>query len=94
MGAAVKLLPCDCEVMCSSLENNLLQKCRKILHTQDTKWSDPSRDLVQTRAMYTGLPFNVRVPKNCVLKLKENKSLKFLASLRRKIAKLYSQAFG
>jgi hypothetical protein len=30
--AAVKLLPCDYEVMDSSHENNLLQKCRKMLH--------------------------------------------------------------
>jgi hypothetical protein len=32
-GATVKLLPCDHEVMGSSPENNLLQKCRERLHT-------------------------------------------------------------
>jgi hypothetical protein len=32
-GAAVKLLPCDHEVMGSSPGNSLLQKCRKRLHT-------------------------------------------------------------
>jgi hypothetical protein len=30
-GAVVKLLPFDHEVMCSSPENNLLQKCREMM---------------------------------------------------------------
>jgi hypothetical protein len=38
-GAAVKLLPCDHEVMGSSPENSLLHKCRGMLCTYDPKWS-------------------------------------------------------
>jgi hypothetical protein len=33
LGAAVKLLPCDHEVMGSSPGNSLLQKCWERLHT-------------------------------------------------------------
>jgi hypothetical protein len=31
-GTAVKLLPCDHEVMCSSPGNSLLQICREMIH--------------------------------------------------------------
>jgi hypothetical protein len=43
-GAAVKLLPCDQEVMGSNPEISLLQKCKERLRTSDSKWSDSSPD--------------------------------------------------
>ena len=57
LGAVVKLLPCDHEVMGSSPENSLLQKCRERLRTIDPKWSDPSLDPAQAGATCTRLPF-------------------------------------
>ena len=56
LGAAVKLLPCDHEVMGSSPGNSLLQKCRERLRTLDPKWLDPSLDPAQAGATCTGLP--------------------------------------
>jgi hypothetical protein len=50
---AVKLLPCDHEVMGSNPGNSLLQKCRERLRTKDLKWSDPT----QAGTMCTELPF-------------------------------------
>lgn len=47
LAASVELLPCDHEVMSSSPENNLLQKCREMLRTKDPKWSNPSLDPAQ-----------------------------------------------
>jgi hypothetical protein len=41
IGTEVKLLPFDHDVMGSSSRNDLLQKCRKMLHTLDPKWLDP-----------------------------------------------------
>ena len=58
LGAVVKLLPCDHEVMGSSPGNSLLQKCRERLRTIDPKWSDPSLDPAQAGATCTRLPFN------------------------------------
>jgi hypothetical protein len=43
-GAAVKLLPCDNEVMGSSPRNILLQKCSERMRTYGPKWSNPSSD--------------------------------------------------
>ena len=57
LGAVVKLLPCDHEVMGSSPGNSLLQKCRERLRTIDPKWSDPSLDPAQAGATCTRLPF-------------------------------------
>ena len=57
LGAVVKLLPCDHEVMGSSPGNSLLQKCRERLRTIDPKWSDPSPDPAQAGATCIGLPF-------------------------------------
>ena len=57
LGAMVKLLPCDHEVMGSSPGNSLLQKCRERLRTIDPKWSDPSLDPAQAGATCTRLPF-------------------------------------
>ena len=54
LGAVVKLLPCDHEVMGSSPRNSLLQKCRERLRTIDPKWSDPSPDPAQAGATCTG----------------------------------------
>ena len=54
LGAVVKLLPCDHEVMGSSPGNSLLQKCRERLRTIDPKWSDPSLDPAQAGATCTG----------------------------------------
>ncbi|XBH99676.1 hypothetical protein VPH35_128938 [Triticum aestivum] len=53
LGAVVKLLPCDHEVMGSSPGNSLLQKCRERLRTIDPKWSDPSLDPAQAGATCT-----------------------------------------
>jgi hypothetical protein len=60
---AVKLLPCDHEVMDSSPRNSLLQKCRERLRTYDPKWSDP----VQAGAICTRLPL-------CTVQYKEMKN--------------------
>ena len=57
LGAVVKLLPCDHEVMGSSPGNSLLQKCRERLRTIDPKWSDPSLDPAQAGATCTRLPY-------------------------------------
>jgi hypothetical protein len=64
LGAAVKLLPYDLEVMGSSHRDSLLQKCRERLCTQDPKWSDPSSDLAQAGATCTRLPFLGEAPSN------------------------------
>jgi hypothetical protein len=56
-GTAVKLMPCDHEVMGSSPGNSLLQKCRERLHTQDPKWSDPSLDLRKWELRALDCPF-------------------------------------
>uniref|UniRef100_M8BD94 DNA-directed RNA polymerase III subunit RPC3 n=1 Tax=Aegilops tauschii TaxID=37682 RepID=M8BD94_AEGTA len=53
LGAVVKLLPCDHEVMGSSPGNSLLQKWER-LRTIDPKWSDPSPDPAQAGATCTG----------------------------------------
>jgi hypothetical protein len=55
-GVAVKLLPCDHEVMGSSPGNSFLQKCRERLRTSDPKWSNPSTDPAQAGSTSTGLP--------------------------------------
>jgi hypothetical protein len=47
LGAAVKLLPCDYDVMGSIPGNSLLQKCKERLHIYDLKWLDPSLDPAQ-----------------------------------------------
>jgi hypothetical protein len=52
---AVKVLPCDHEVMGSSPRTSLLQKCRERLRTLYPKQSDPSMDLAQAGAMCTML---------------------------------------
>ena len=61
LGAVVKLLPCDHEVMGSSPGNSLLQKCRERLRTIDPKWSDPSLDPAQAGATCTRLPFFIDI---------------------------------
>jgi hypothetical protein len=43
--------------MDSSPGNNLMQKCREMLHKEDPKWSDPSPDPAQAGATCTGVPF-------------------------------------
>ncbi|XBI91354.1 hypothetical protein VPH35_028692 [Triticum aestivum] len=60
LGAVVKLLPCDHEVMGSSPGNSLLQKCRERLRTIDPKWSDPA----QAGATCTRLPFEKKLHKS------------------------------
>jgi hypothetical protein len=55
--ATVKLLPCDHEIMSSSPENSLLQKCRERLRIEDPKWLDPSPDPTQARTTCIRLPF-------------------------------------
>jgi hypothetical protein len=51
---AVKLFPCDHEVMGSSLGKEPLAE---MLRTLDPKWLDPSSDPVQAVATCTRLPF-------------------------------------
>jgi hypothetical protein len=51
--AAVKLLPCDHEVMGSGPENILLQKCWERLNP---KWSDPSPDLRKQKLLASDCP--------------------------------------
>jgi hypothetical protein len=53
--AAVKLLPCDHEVLETASFRNARKGC--VHTTQDTKWSDPSPDPVQVGAECTGPPF-------------------------------------
>jgi hypothetical protein len=61
LGAAVKLLPYNHEVMGSSPENSLLHKCMKKLHKYDPKWLDPFRDSAQVGARAPDYPFYINI---------------------------------